>query len=387
MRKIAVVTGTRADYGLIYWLLREIQGDPELKLQVIVTGMHLSPEFGNTYKVIEKDGFEIDWRVDMLLSSDTTKAMSQSVGLGVIGFAEAFNYLEPDIVVLTGDRFETLAAAQAAMFAKIPIAHLYGGEITEGAIDEAIRHSITKMAYVHYTAAEEYRNRVIQLGEHPERVFNYGAPGLDHITRTSTLSRKELAVQLDFSLDKPYFLVTYHPETLGMKDPVLSLDELLSSLDEFPDYKVLITKPNADPGGRALISQLEKYKGANTERVYLHTSLGQLRYLSAMKNAAAVIGNSSSGIIEAPACRVATVNIGDRQKGRLRSDSVIDCKETTESITNAIRIAISPEFQQKLNCVESVYGVGNASGRIKDSLKALNLSHGTIKTFYDLGKV
>lgn len=383
MRKIAVVTGTRADYGLIYWLMKEIQEDPDLELQVIVTGMHLSPQFGLTYRTIEEDGFSIDWKVDVLMSSDTNKAVSQSVGLGIIGFAEAFDRLQPDIVVLTGDRFETLAAAQAAMFANIPAAHLYGGEVTEGAVDESIRHSITKMSYVHFTAAEPYRNRVIQLGEQPNRVFNLGAPGLDHLMKTALLSRQELSKQLNFSLDRPYFLVTYHPATWGNTPPLEALDELLEALESFTAFSVIITKPNADAGGRSLIPRLEQYAAERKERVFLTTSLGQIRYLSAMKYTVAVIGNSSSGIIEAPSMSVATVNIGDRQKGRLRSMSILDCEESQESIVEAIQRAVSSEFQRTLKQAMPVYGSGNASPRIKEVLKSLDLSRGTAKSFYD----
>lgn len=383
MRKLCFVTGTRAEYGLIYWLLREVSSDPELQLQLVATGMHLAPEFGATYQVIEEDGFTIDWKVDMLLSGDSGYAMSKSVGLGIIGFTDAFRILQPDILVLTGDRFETLAAAQAAMFLNIPIAHLYGGEVTEGAIDESIRHAITKMAYIHFTATESYRKRVIQLGEAPERVFNYGAPGLDHLTKTKLLSRNELSQALQFHLDRPYFLVTYHPDTLGQHSSALSFQELLKALEQFNDYAVIITKPNADAGGRELIGLIEDYARTRADNVYVSASLGQVKYLSAMKYAAAVVGNSSSGIIEAPAMKVATVNIGDRQQGRLRSKSIVDCQPQAHQIVEALRLVLSRSFQADVQRQIPAYGSGGASESIKEILKNIKLTHAPKKKFYD----
>lgn len=379
-----MVTGTRAEYGLLYWLLKEIQADPDLILQIIATGMHLSPEFGNTYRVIEEDGFIIDARVEMLLSSDTPVGVTKSIGLGIIGFADAFERLRPDIVVLLGDRFEILAAAQAAMVARIPIAHLHGGEATEGLIDEAIRHAVTKMAHLHFVAAEPYRKRILQMGEQPERVVIAGAIGLDNIKRLKLLSREELEQSIGFSLGTSFFLVTYHPVTLNSSGPRKAMEELLKSLDAFPDVRIVFTKPNADTDGRLICAMIDAYAALHSSRVVAVTSLGQVRYLSALAHTAMVIGNSSSGIIEAPAFHKPTINIGDRQKGRLRAGTVIDCAERSEAITAAIQYALSPVFQEQLKSATSPYGYGNASVVIKECLKRADLDGILRKSFYDM---
>ena len=321
MKKIAVFTGTRAEYGLLYWLLKDIQTDEALDLQLLVSGTHLSPEFGNTYREIEQDGFTIDEKVEILLSSDTAVGVAKSMGLGVLGFTDALSRLQPDALVILGDRFEALAAAQTAMILRIPVVHLHGGEITEGAYDDAIRHAITKLSYMHCTSTDEYRNRVMQLGEAPERVKNVGAIGLDHLSRSHFLTVDELSNSLSFSLTKPFLLVTYHPVTLADEEPESSFQALLDSLDEFTEYQVILTYPNADDGGRSIIPLLENYAKNNPNRVLAIPSLGQKRYLSAVKHSAAVIGNSSSGIIEVPSFDVATINIGLRQKGRLSAKS------------------------------------------------------------------
>jgi UDP-N-acetylglucosamine 2-epimerase (non-hydrolysing)/GDP/UDP-N,N'-diacetylbacillosamine 2-epimerase (hydrolysing) len=381
-RKICIVTGTRAEYGLLFWLMKEVAADPDLLLQIIATGMHLSPEFGLTYQQIEVDGFSIDAKVEMLLSSDSPVGIAKSMGLGVIGFADALDRLKPDILVVLGDRFEILAAAQAALVARIPIAHLHGGEATEGAFDESIRHAITKMAQWHFVAAEPYRKRVIQLGEAPDRVFNSGAPGLDHLQHLDWLDRSSLEESLGLSLNSPTFLVTYHPATLGEQSPVAAMDELLAALDESPQAIVIFTYPNADTGGRALIERLDQWASANKHRAKAFVSLGQQRYLSLLRNADVVIGNSSSGLTEAPALKKATVNIGDRQKGRLKALSVIDAAESKNAIVAAINKALSADFQAGLPATESLYGCGDASRRIKDTLKAVHLD--TQKTFFDI---
>ena len=317
-RKICVVTGTRAEYGLLCPLMKEIQIDDALELQIIATGAHLSPEFGLTYKVIEKDGFTIDEKVEMLLSSDTPVAVTKSMGVALIGFADALARLSPDIVVLLGDRYEILAVAEAAMVANIPIAHIHGGEITEGAIDDSVRHAITKMAHLHFVAAPEYRDRVIQMGENPAHVFEVGAIGIDNIVNMTLMSQGELEESLQFPLGEKFFLVTYHPVTVANARRSDALGNLFDALDAFPDYRVLITKSNSDAGGREINRRLDEYAALRKDRVSCYTSLGQLRYLSAMKYASAVIGNSSSGLLEAPILKTPTVNIGDRQKGRLR---------------------------------------------------------------------
>jgi len=382
MRKICIVTGTRAEYGLLCWLLKEIQADTDLHLQLIVTGMHLSPEFGLTYITIEEDGFTIDAKVEMLLSSDTPVGIAKSIGLGVIGFADALERLMPDIMVVLGDRYEIFAAAQAALVARIPVAHIHGGETTEGAIDESIRHAITKMSHLHFVAAEPYRTRVIQLGEHPDTVFNVGALGIENFKRLQLLNKSQLELSINFELGTNFFLVTYHPATLGNIEPGVAMQSLLDALDNFPESKVIFTKPNSDTDGRILGQMIDQYALRNKDRVAVFTSLGQVRYLSALKLADAVIGNSSSGIIEAPACHTPTVNIGDRQTGRLKADSVIDCLETTESIVTAVRKALSPLFRKIVAQDVSLYGCCKSATLIKDRLKQASLN--ITKRFYDL---
>ena len=381
---VGVVTGTRAEYGLLYWLMKEIQADDELELQIIATGQHLSPEFGLTYKNIEADGFAINAKVEMLLSSDSPVGIAKSVGLGTIGFADALARLQPDIMVLLGDRFEALAAAQTAMILRIPIAHIHGGETTEGAIDEAIRHSITKMSQIHFVSESEYRDRVIQLGENPESVFEVGAVGIDNIVRLKLLSLQDLEKQINFSLGKKFFLVTYHPETLTGKSPVEALKTLFAVFDEFPEYKLIFTQANSDAGGRIINEQIEAYAKKNKERVLLVKSLGQLRYLSAMKLCAAVVGNSSSGLLEAPVLHVPTINIGDRQKGRKRYHSVIDCNEDKQQLLSAIQSLRDSKFLQKIQSMEIPHTDGKIAVTMKDMLKQAELSNVCQKKFYDL---
>lgn len=381
MRKIAVFTGTRAEYGLLYWLLKDIQSDPELELQLLVAGMHLSPEFGMTYQSIETDGFRIDEKVEMLLSSDSAVGTAKSIGLGVIGFADALSRMNPDVLVILGDRFEALAAAQAAMILRIPIAHIHGGEITEGAYDDAIRHAITKLSLLHFTSTAEHRQRVIQLGEAPNRVSNVGAVGLDHLHRSNLMSVDELSASLEFIIDRPYFLVTYHPVTLATEPAKASFEQLLSALDKFPLHQVILTYPNADDGGREIIPLLDAYAKGRPDRVLAIPSLGQLRYLSAVKHAAAVVGNSSSGIIEVPSFGVPTVNVGARQRGRRAATSVLNCDPDANAITEALETGLETDFSQVIN----PYGQGNASEAILKIIKTADLSE--IKTFYDIEEV
>ena len=380
--KVAVFTGTRAEYGLLYWLLKDIQDDPELVLQLLVSGMHLSPEFGETYQQIEQDGFFINEKIEILLSSDSAVGTAKSMGLGVLGFADALNRLKPDVLVILGDRFEALAAAQTAMILRVPILHLHGGEITEGAYDDAIRHAISKLSYLHGTSTEEYRQRVIQLGEQPERVKNVGAIGLDHLRRAEFMNVAEIALSLDFPLNQPYFLVTYHPVTLGEEKPEQSFNALLDALDEFKDHQVIITYPNADDGGRRIIPLLEQYAKSNPKRVCAIPSLGQKRYLSTVKHAAAVIGNSSSGIIEVPSFNVPTVNVGVRQKGRLAAKSVLNCDANKPSIMASIKSAINREYIASNEHIKNPYGAGNASEQVIAMLK--NMQFEPSKSFYDL---
>ncbi|MDN3401225.1 UDP-N-acetylglucosamine 2-epimerase [Pseudoalteromonas sp. APC 3213] len=381
-KKVAVFTGTRAEYGLLYWLIKDIQSDPELTLQLLVSGMHLSSEFGETYKQIEQDGFSIDEKIEILLSSDTAVGTAKSMGLGVLGFTDALSRLKPDALVILGDRFEALAAAQTAMILRIPILHLHGGEITEGAYDDAIRHAITKLSYLHGTSTEEYRQRVIQLGEVPERVKNIGAIGLDHLARSDFMSVNEIGNSLNFNLKQPYFLVTYHPVTLGEEPPEQSFTALLDALDEFKDHQVILTYPNADDGGRRIIPILEDYAKQHPNRVCAIPSLGQKRYLSTVKNAAVVIGNSSSGIIEVPAFDVPTVNIGVRQKGRLAAKSVLNCIATKAAISAAITTAVTGSYKTLGETIINPYGAGNASAQAIQMLKSLEFEPS--KSFYDL---
>ena len=383
-RKICIVTGTRAEYGLLYWLMKEIQDDPDMELQIIATGMHLSPEFDLTYQKIVEDGFSINEKVEMLLSSDTPVGIAKSVGLGVIGFADALAHLKPDVVVILGDRFEIFAAAQAAMFARIPIAHIHGGETTEGAFDEAMRHAITKMSHFHFTAAEPYRQRVIQLGESPERVLNYGAPGLDNLTKLTLLDKAAFEKAIDFNIGDLTFLVTYHPVTLSAEGPEKPIKELFQAIDHFPDAKIIFTKANADTAGRITNQRIEAYVEKDPKRAKVFTSMGQLLYLSAIKIVDIVIGNSSSGIVEVPAFQKPTVNIGKRQQGRLKADSIIDCEEKEQAIVAAIKKGLSPEFKESTKNAVNPYGQGNVSSKIKGYLKQVSLKDILMKRFHDV---
>lgn len=384
-RKVCVVTGTRAEYGLLYWLMREIQDDPNLQLQIVVTGMHLSPEFGLTYKTIEQDGFTIDEKVEMLLSSDSPVGIATSIGVGTIGFANAFDRLRPDLVVVLGDRFEILAAAQAAMVARLPLAHLHGGEKTEGLIDESIRHSVTKMSQLHFVSTEDYRKRVIQLGESPERVWNVGAMGIDQIRRLALLARTEFQDSIGFELGQLNFLVTYHPVTLKKQSPEYYLNEMFEALEYFPRAKIIFTKPNSDTDGRIISQMIDDYVSKNKDKAISFTSLGQLRYLSAIKHCDIVLGNSSSGLIEVPYFKKPTVNIGIRQRGRMKPASVIDCNESKEEIIDAIQKALASSFQEKLKVMESPFGDGFAAVKVKNILASTDLNGIVMKSFYDLG--
>jgi UDP-hydrolysing UDP-N-acetyl-D-glucosamine 2-epimerase len=383
-RKICVVTGSRAEYGLLFWLMKEIDLDTDLQLQVIVTGMHLSPEFGLTFKQIEEDGFVINEKVEMLLSSDTPVGITKSIGLGTIGFADALERLKPDILVVLGDRFEILAASLAAMVARIPIAHIHGGELTEGVIDESIRHSVTKMSHIHFTAAEEYRKRVIQLGEQPDRVFNFGAIGIDNILKLDLPSKEQLSNDLEIDFSKSVFLVTYHPVTLESNTISRQVNELLLALDEIQDAQIVFTKSNSDTDGRIINQLFEDYVAKNKYRAKIYTTLGQKRYLACLKYSSLVVGNSSSGLIEAPLFKVPTINIGDRQKGRLKANSVIDCLPIKNEIVSAIFHSQSLEFRNRLKDVKSLYGLGGTSIKIKDKLKEVDITNILKKPFYQI---
>jgi GDP/UDP-N,N'-diacetylbacillosamine 2-epimerase (hydrolysing) len=385
-RKICVITGTRSEFGLLRWFMQEVQSEPMLELQVIATGMHLSPEFGMTYREIEQAGFSIDVKVEMLLSADTATAVTKSMGLGLIGFADAYTRLAPDLIVVLGDRFEILAAATAALIAGIPVAHLHGGETTEGAFDEAIRHSITKMSHLHFVAADDYRRRVIQLGEQPERVFLVGGLGIDAIKRITLLEREALETSLDFKLGRKNLLITFHPVTLEGATSQKQMAELLAALDELTDTNLIFTMPNADTGGRELAGMVEAFVATHSNaRVY--ASLGQLRYLSCMQYVDGVIGNSSSGLAEAPSMGVGTINIGDRQKGRLSASSVIDCAPTVASIREALIKLYDPAFRSTLPDTVNPYGNGGASKKIIEVLSTYSIESLLKKSFYDIPTV
>ena len=383
-KKICVVTGSRADYGLLYWLMKSIKNETDLELQIIATGMHLSPEFGLTYKEIEKDGYYIDKKVEMLLSADTSSAVSKSTGLGLIGFADAFHELNPDIVVLLGDRFEVLAAAIAANFARIPISHISGGETTVGALDEAIRHSITKMAWWHFVAADEYEKRVIQLGEHPDRVFNVGDVGVDAIKKATLLSKEELTKKTGIQFGEKNLLITYHPVTLEKQTSQKQFQALLDVFYDLKDLNLIFTMPNADSDGRIIKQMIDEFVLNNSNNSIAFISMGHLNYLSTLQFVDGVVGNSSSGLAEVPTFKIGTINIGDRQKGRLKAKSVINCKPIKDSIKDAIGMLYSEDFQQMVPSVVNPYGEGYATEKIMAVLKHQPIPKETKKEFYDL---
>lgn len=375
VRKICVVTGTRADYGLLYWLMKTIQGDLELQLQLIVTGMHLSPEFGLTYKQIEDDGFISDVKIEMLLSSDTPVGIAKSIGLGVISFAEAFDRLKPDIIVVLGDRYEILAATQAAMVARIPIAHIGGGDITEGAFDEAIRHSITKMSFLHFVTNSVAGRRIMQMGENPDFVYNVGSLGIEQIKKTKLLVREDLESRLKFRFMRKNILITFHPATLDDQSAEAQFSEVLTALEQLGDQVgLLFTKPNSDPGGRVIIQLIDNFV-ARHSNARAYTSLGSLIWLSAIAQVDVVVGNSSAGLYEVPSFQKPTVNIGSRQSGRLQATSVINCITEAISIEKAIRQAFTKDCSETVN----PYGDGNTAKKIVSILKEIPINSGLLK--------
>ena len=383
-RKICVVTGTRAEYGLLRWVIDGIENSSFLELQLIVTGMHLSPEFGLTIKEIENDGYFINKKIEMLLSSDSSVGICKSIGLGIIGFADALNELNPDLLILLGDRFEILAAAIGGMTSRLPIAHIHGGETTEGVIDESIRHSITKMSHIHFVATDDYRSRVIQLGEDPSKVFNVGGLGIDNIRKLELLSKKDLEKRLNFSFGEKNLLATFHPVTLEKGTAGNQIDELFDAIAVQDDIKVIFTSPNADNDGRILFNKISHFCTQDPSRYCFFKSLGQLNYLSCLKYIDGVIGNSSSGLIEVPSFKIGTINIGDRQKGRISAKSVINCKPNKESIEKAINLLYSRNFNSNLDKIINPYGEGGASAKIVSQLEKINLQNIIKKKFYDL---
>jgi len=384
MRKICVITGSRAEYGLLSSLMASIKNDNALQLQIIVTNMHLSPEFGLTYKEIEQDGFVIDKKVEMLLSSDTSNGTTKSVGLATIGFADAYEDLKPNLIVVLGDRYEILAAVTAALFYKIPVAHLYGGEITEGAYDDSIRHAITKLSHLHFTSTEAYRQRVIQLGENPERVFYVGALGVENIKETKLLSKQELETSLGFCLGDKSLLVTFHPVTLEKETAKQQCENLLGVLAELTDYNFIFTLPNSDTDGRVIMQLIKDFVVVHSERSIAFASMGKVRYLSALKYVTAVVGNSSSGIIEVPSFGIPTLNIGDRQKGRIAANSVIHCGTSINEIKSGIELVLSENIQQVAKNTDNPYQNENATANILKVLKDFPLKNLIQKSFYNL---
>lgn len=385
MKKICIVTGTRAEYGLLKPIIDKVYKSDELALQLVVTGMHLSTEFGLTYQEIEQDGYPITAKIEMLLSSDTAVGVTKSMGVALIGFADYFESYKPDIVIILGDRYEMLMAASAALVARIPIAHIHGGELTGGAIDESIRHSITKMSYLHFTATEEYKNRVIQLGEQPQTVYNVGALGIENIKKVSLLSREELESALDFQLTSSTIMITYHPVTLEKMTSETQFRNILDVIDKHQELSVIFTKANSDTDGRIINKMIDNYVENNRDRCRGFVSLGQLKYLSALQFCVAVVGNSSSGIIEVPSFGIPTVNIGDRQKGRICAESVISCGNSVQEIECALNKALTSEFRNEIKNVSNPYEGGHTSDRIVEIMnQALDRGIDLKKRFFDL---
>jgi len=383
MKKIALVTGTRAEYGLLKTLIRAIQNDQDFQLQLIVTGMHLMAEFGNTYQEIEQDGFTIDARVEDGLDGDTSAAITKSMGRAMVGFADVFERLKPDLLIVLGDRSEILVAVTAAMIASIPVAHIHGGETTEGAYDEFIRHAITKMSHLHFASTEAYRNRIIQLGENPTKVFNVGAIGIDSIRRLELLDKKSFEASISKKLDKKAVLVTFHPVTLEDASSEKQFQALLQALDILKDTTLIFTKPNSDKGGHIISKMIDDYVTQKPAKAISFHSLGQLRYLSALQYVDFVIGNSSSGILEVPYFKIPTINIGDRQKGRIMPSSVINCTPEYEHINRAITLAGTNQFLSKIQQQQNLYGEGNATHQIIKQIKKFDFTQKK-KSFYDL---
>jgi GDP/UDP-N,N'-diacetylbacillosamine 2-epimerase (hydrolysing) len=383
-RKICVVTGTRAEYGLLYGLMKSIKNYNEFELQTLVTGMHLSPEFGLTYKNIKEDGFKINRKIEILLSSDNPASISKSVALGLISFADAYNELEPDLIIILGDRFEALSAAIAASFAKIPILHIHGGEVTAGAFDESIRHSITKMSWWHFVAAKEYKNRVIQLGENPKRVFNVGGFGVDLIKKTKLISKNQLMNELGIKFGDKNLLITYHPETLDNESSKNKMKVILKALHNFDDINFIFTMPNADQENYALKQLINDFVLSHSDRSIAFNSMGYVNYLSTLQFIDGVVGNSSSGLLEAPTFNIGTVNIGERQKGRLKASSVIDCDISTESINDAINTLYTNKFNKVIMTTKNPYGNGGAVKKVFNFLKKEKFPKTLKKDFFDL---
>jgi len=384
MKKICIFTGGRAEYGLLKPLLTELKNNENIELQILVAGMHLSPEFGLTYELIEQDGFVCNEKVEMLLSSDTPIATSKSMGLGMIGFSEALSRLQPDILVTLGDRYENMAVVTTAWVCRIPVAHIQGGEKTLGAIDDQFRHCITKMSRLHFVTTEEYRKRVVQLGEHPDRVFDVGALNVDALKKIEKLSKQQLEEAIDFKFDGKTVLVTFHPVTLEKNTARKNFQQLLVAIDAIDDLKIIFTKTLADTDGRIINEMIDDYVTANSHKAIAFTSMGQLRYISALEYVDVVAGNSSSGVIETPSFKVPTLNIGKREEGRIMADNVICVEQDIDAITSAFIVALSSEFKESLSDMINPYEKPGTSKNIADILEKYQLTGSTMKDFYDL---
>lgn len=368
-KKICVITGTRAEYGLLKNLLKNIKEDNQLELQLIITGMHLSPEFGLTYKIIEKDGFEIKDKIEILLSSDTDNGINKSMGLAMISFSESYSRLKPDMVIVLGDRYEILAATIAAYVLKIPIVHISGGDITEGAYDDAFRHSITKMSYLHFPGTEKSKKRILQLGEEKDRIFNYGDVGVEKIIKTKLYSKEDLKKKLNIELEKKYFLIIMHSTTLDLLETQNQIKNLIKSLIKFEDYNFIFIKGNSDTNGREINNLIEKFHKKNINKVHIFTSLPIEEYLSLLKNSEGLVGNSSSGIIEAPALGVLSLNIGERQRGREQASTTINCGVSEEEITKGLEKLIERKRKLKEEKIENPYKSEYTSEKIVEIIK------------------
>lgn len=385
MRKICVVTGTRAEYGLLSRIMGMIDDSPNTELQIVATNMHLSPKYGNTYKEIEADGFVINVKVPIIVEGeDNANTTLKSMSKAIAGFADAFDALKPDLLLILGDRYEILAAATAALIERIPIAHISGGDVTEGAFDDAIRHSITKMSQLHFPSTDVYRRRIIQLGEQPDRVFNVGSTGVENIKKLPLLSKSEIEAFLDFPLDKKTILVTYHPVTLGVHTAESDIREFISALEECPEICIVFTMPNSDTGSSAIVDAINAFVEKNPNRTKAFKSLGVKRYLSVMKEVGAVVGNSSSGIVETPSFGIPTLNIGDRQKGRLQADSIVNCGTDRESIINGLETVLSPEMQMKAKHTVNPYEQPDSALKVFEVISTYPLEKLNQKHFYDL---
>lgn len=383
MRKVCVITATRAEYGLLKPLMQLIKESNQLQLQIIATGAHLSPEFGLTYKNIENDGFIIDEKVEILLSSDTPGSIAKTMGMAMMGMADVLPKLKPDLIVILGDRYEMLSIASAATIFRIPIAHLHGGEITEGAYDDAIRHSITKMSHLHFTSTEEYKKRVIQMGESPENVFNVGAIGLDNIRDLKLLSKEELEADLDIKFKKYNYQVTFHPETLGNLSSSEQFQNLLNVVEKQEDSFFIFTKANADTDGRIINQMIDDFVQKHSNIAKTFNSLGTLRFLSVVKICTAIVGNSSSGILEAPSLHTPTINIGDRQKGRIQASSITNVDNSENGISSGFESVKKIVAENKLSEVKNPYDNGGASQEILNKILEFKTIQ-TNKSFYNL---